>query len=104
MNPVVTNEQLTEINERWEKIRDGTAFPSYPSEGKVKVPAAWLIEKAGFKKGYTTNGVGISENHTLALVNRGGTTKALLALAEEIEREVKRVFSVDLHREANVVQ
>lgn len=104
MNPIIDTGQFSVINGLWEKIGDGTAVPSYPSEGKIKVPAAWLIEKAGFKKGLIKNGAGISENHTLALVNRGGTTKALLALAEEIERGVKKVFGVDLQREANVVQ
>ncbi len=58
----------------------------FPSEGgKVKIPAAWLIEQAGFQKGYAIGAAGISSRHTLALVDRGGATAAeILALAEQI--------------------
>jgi UDP-N-acetylmuramate dehydrogenase len=71
-------------------------FPAGP--GQVKVPAAWLIEQAGFVKGYG-NGAGarISAKHTLAIVNPGGaTTAGLLALAREIAGGVRRMFGVEL--------
>src|SRR5581483_8599721 len=56
--------------------------PSWPeADGRVKTSAAWLIERAGFGRGYGNGKVGISSKHTLALVNRGGaSTTELLAL------------------------
>lgn len=80
--------------------------PSWPaSDGGVKVSAAWLIERAGFTKGYGHgNGVGISTKHTLALTNRGeGTTTALLELAREIRDGVRDRFGVLLHPEPVLV-
>jgi len=68
----------------------------------VKVSAAWLIERAGFVKGYGGGhpGVAISSKHSLALTNRGtGTTAALLALAREIRDGVAKTFEVELHPE-----
>lgn len=103
LNPIVDQQTLLNIAEQWKSIGDGTTVPSFPSEGKVKIPAAWLIEKSGFKKGYKKNGVGISENHTLALVNYGGTVAALLSMAKEVQDKVLQVFGVTLEREANVI-
>ena len=76
--------------------------PSWPGEadGTVKISAAWLIERAGFAKGYGDLHVAISTKHTLALTNRGtGTTAGLLALAREIRDGVRARFAVDLHPE-----
>jgi UDP-N-acetylmuramate dehydrogenase len=67
------------------------------------VPAAWLVEQAGYRKGYSRDGVGLSTRHALALVNRGGTAAQLLAFAEAIERAVFEKFGVKLEREAVVV-
>ncbi len=103
MNPIVDANQFSTIESLWKNSGDGTALSSFASEGKIKISAAWLIEKSGFKKGYTKNGAGISENHTLALVNRGGTTGALLALAEEIQEGVEKKFHLRLHLEPVVV-
>jgi UDP-N-acetylmuramate dehydrogenase len=62
---------------------------------QVKLPAAWLIERAGFAKGYTRGRVGLSGKHTLALVNRGGATAAeLVALMQEIQARVQAQFGV----------
>jgi len=96
MNPIVSAEVFAELKRRWDP-------PSFPAERGVKVPAAWLVENAGFRKGYTRDGVGVSTRHALALVNRGGTTAQLLAFAEEIERTVFEKFGVKLEREAVVV-
>jgi UDP-N-acetylmuramate dehydrogenase len=67
-------------------------------DGKVKVPAAWLIEHAGFGKGYGAPGrARVSSKHTLALINAGGATTAdLLALAREIRDGVHATFGVTL--------
>jgi UDP-N-acetylmuramate dehydrogenase len=79
-------------------------MPRFPaSEGKVKLAAAWLIEQAGFAKGYTRGGVGISHKHALALVNRGGTTRELLALAAAIQDGVRARFGIALEPEPIIV-
>jgi len=81
-------------------VADGSLVPRYPtSDGHFKVPAAWLIEQAGFRKGMTLGGVGISRKHALALVNRGGTATDLLLLEETIRQGVRDVFGVELRRE-----
>ena len=78
-------------------------IPTFAADGGVKVPAAWLVERAGFPKGHRRGGVGISGNHALALVNYGGTTAELLALATSIERTVYDRFGIRLEREPVVV-
>jgi UDP-N-acetylmuramate dehydrogenase len=79
--------------------------PVWPEpDGRVKTSAAWLIERAGFSRGYGNGRVGISSKHTLALVNRGGgTTAELMALAHEIAGGVRERFGVDLHPEPVLV-
>jgi UDP-N-acetylmuramate dehydrogenase len=80
-----------------ERVPDGA--PSYPQEdGTVKTSAAWLIEHAGFSKGYPGSGpVSLSTKHTLALTNRGSATTAeLVALAREIRAGVSARFGIDL--------
>ena len=79
--------------------------PRYEAEpGRWKVPAAWLIERAGFPKGTTYGGVGVSRKHALALVNRGGTTSELLALQARICDAVQDTFGVRLSREPILIQ
>jgi len=104
MNPVVTRSEFERISDRWKADGDGTVIPSFDAGEKLKVPAAWLIERSGFSKGMTKNGVGISDHHSLALVNRGGTAAALMALAEEIRIRVERRFSLRLEMEPVIVQ
>ncbi|HET8759336.1 MAG TPA: UDP-N-acetylmuramate dehydrogenase [Solirubrobacteraceae bacterium] len=79
--------------------------PAWPEgDGRVKTSAAWLIERAGFHRGYGNGRVGISSKHTLALVNRGGATTAeLLALAHEIAAGVHDRFGIALHPEPVLV-
>lgn len=78
-----------------------TAVPFYPApEGSVKIPAAWLIEHAGFHKGFSMGPVGISSRHTLALINRGGATaRDLLALRDHIVNAVMQTFGIQLEPE-----
>lgn len=73
--------------------------------GLVKLPAAWLIEQAGFTKGYQgPDGARISTKHSLALVNPGGaTTEGLVALAREIRDAVRDRFGIELHPEPVLV-
>lgn len=72
--------------------------PRYPAgTGKVKTSAAWLIEQAGFKKGFTMGAAGVSSKHTLALVNRGGAKSAdIVLLARTIRRGVEDMFGIRL--------
>ena len=73
--------------------------PAWPQpDGRVKTSAAWLIEQAGFTKGYGAPGpAALSDKHALALTNRGSaTTGDLLALAGEIRRGVHDRFGIVL--------
>jgi UDP-N-acetylmuramate dehydrogenase len=66
-------------------------------DGRVKASAAWLIERAGFAKGYGQGAAQLSTKHTLALTNRGGASAAeLLSLAREIRAGVQAKFGVEL--------
>lgn len=75
--------------------------PAYPQpDGTVKTSAAWLIERAGFGKGYGDGPARLSTKHTLALTNRGGARTAdLLALAREIRAGVEKEFGIRLENE-----
>lgn len=76
-----------------------------PGAGRVKLSAAWLIDRAGFGKGFAGPGgrVAISGKHTLALVNRGGTTADLLELAAHIRDGVREAFGVTLEPEPMLI-
>ena len=90
-NPIVSDAQFLAIAERFGEI------PGFPfGDFHKKIPAAWLIEHAGFHKGYTLGQAGISANHTLAIVNHGGTAADILALKDVITSKVAEVFDVDL--------
>jgi UDP-N-acetylmuramate dehydrogenase len=83
--------------------------PAWPNpDGTVKTSAAWLIERAGFSKGYgldrNARRVGLSTKHTLALTNRGdATTDDLLALAREVRDGVEEKFGIRLVNEPVLV-
>ncbi|MEO8210440.1 MAG: UDP-N-acetylmuramate dehydrogenase [bacterium] len=99
MNPV-----LNEIEFEKFKSRAGrNDFPFYKTGENFKIPAAWLVEQAGFTKGYKKNGVGISENHSLALININGTSGELLKLAYEIEKKIMEKFGIKLYKEPVIV-
>src|SRR6266516_3284065 len=104
VNPVLSADAFDHLVCRWRAAGEGDGIPTFPADGRVKVPAAWLIEHAGFGKGYRRGGVGISTRHALALVNHGGTAAELLALAQAIERAVYERFGVRLEREPVVVE
>jgi UDP-N-acetylmuramate dehydrogenase len=79
--------------------------PRWPAgDGRVKTSAAWLIEQAGFARGYGDGRVGLSNKHTLALVNRGGaTTTEVVAFAAHIRDGVRSRFGVTLDVEPALV-
>jgi UDP-N-acetylmuramate dehydrogenase len=97
-NPVVDGNSLAAIAAA---LPPGTGVPHYPAEdGKVKLAAAWLLEQAGFQKGYGVGRAGISSRHTLALINRGGArAEDILGLSAEIVARVEAKFGVRLERE-----
>lgn len=69
-------------------------------DGKVKLPAAWLLERAGFLRGTTLGNAGISSKHTLALINRGGASSADIgALRDRIVGKVLHEFGITLEQE-----
>jgi len=93
VNPIVALEQFEKLQERYRDI------PSFAAGSDVKIPAAWLVENAGFAKGYRHGGVGVSQKHALALINCGGTTRELLELAARIQQRVQELFGIALERE-----
>jgi UDP-N-acetylmuramate dehydrogenase len=100
VNPVLSASAYQSIVDDW----DGPAPIAWPgTDGLVKMSAAWLIEHAGFGKGYARPGAAISGKHTLALTNRGGTTADLLALAREVRDGVHARFGVTLRPEPVLV-
>jgi len=103
-NPVVSLESLTKIEKIASKICS-EKVPRY-SVGKecYKVPAAWLIEKTGFGKGFTKGNAGLSTKHTLAITNRGNcSAREILELKKEIQDRVRITFGVSLLAEPNFV-
>jgi UDP-N-acetylmuramate dehydrogenase len=92
-NPIITEKEFVELQARTE-----LNIPRYPAPvGKVKTAAAWLIEQAGFSKGYSLGSAGLSTKHTLALVNKGDArAEHILRLAREIRLRVHDKFGVDL--------
>lgn len=74
--------------------------PHFPVGENVKIPAAWLIERAGFAKGFSLGQAGISANHTLAIINRGGAKAAeIINLKERIQDTVSQKFGILLQPE-----
>lgn len=93
-NPVVTWDKCREVERSFDRV------PHFAFGDRVKIPAAWLIEKAGFHKGFTLGNAGISTNHTLALINRGDATAAeMIALKEMIQEAVTEKFGIALEPE-----
>ncbi|MGI5137723.1 MULTISPECIES: UDP-N-acetylmuramate dehydrogenase [unclassified Streptomyces] len=101
-NPILTDEEFAAFLSRvQERLGAEVAPPAYAAgEGHTKTSAAWLIDKAGFTKGYGSGRARISTKHTLALTNRGGaTTEDLLALAREVVAGVRDAFGITLVNE-----
>ncbi len=96
-----TNPLLTEDHRERIASAAGEPVPGFAVPGaRVKVPAAWLIDRAGFKRGDADGSVGISSRHTLAIVNRGGASASdVLRLAVRIKRRVADLFDVLLQPE-----
>ncbi len=98
-NPLVTDQDLAAICRRWADAGHDEPVPVFPAAGMHKLPAGWLVERAGFPRGLRRGGAGISTKHALALVNYGGSTGDLLALASDIQAGVLSAFNVKLEME-----
>lgn len=98
-NPVVLENMFEALDRRM--LTRGLVMPSYPAgEGMRKLSAAWLVEQAGFTKGFTRGAVGISTRQALAIVNRGGATAAeIVSLKDEIQSRVLAEFGIELQPE-----
>lgn len=93
-NPSLNHQQLDDI------VKKYPAIPVYQiSDNKVKIPAAWLIDQAGWK-GYRTGGVGVHDKQALVLVNYGGGNGQQIAiLANAIQSDINARFNLELERE-----
>lgn len=102
-NPVLSSEEFAAFKHRCLQLGK-ESVATFPAGKDVKLPAAWLVEQSGFGKGYRRGGVGISSNHSLALVNFNGTTAELLGLAADIQAGVFDTFGIRLEREPVLVR
>lgn len=106
-NPIVADGDVDTVLARIRDVLgDDVRIPRFPATGGNKLSAAWLIERAGFSKGY--GGVGgrarLSTKHTLAVTNRGAASTAdLLALAREVRDGVAQRFGITLRPEPLLV-
>jgi UDP-N-acetylmuramate dehydrogenase len=98
MNPVVDEAVYARL------LGEYPDMPHYPAAaGKVKIPAAWLIDRAGWK-GRTVGHAGVHDRQALVLVNRGGATgDEVMQLAAMICASVKEKFGVEIHPEVNYI-
>jgi UDP-N-acetylmuramate dehydrogenase len=98
-NPIVPAQTLTTLAA--ELHLESSTIPHWPaSNGCIKLPAAWLLERAGFHKGFSLGEAGISSRHTLALINRGSATHAdIVALRNRIQQTVHDRFGIPLEQE-----
>lgn len=97
-NPIIPYQQYNELLKSYPEI------PSYPvNSAMLKIPAAWLIEKAGWK-GKRIGNVGVHSQQALVIINPGGGTgKEVYDLSEKIIKSVQEKFGVNLEREVNVI-
>jgi UDP-N-acetylmuramate dehydrogenase len=98
-NPVIPSANLPQIALNAECRSEDV--PRYPAgDGLVKLAAAWLVEQAGFHKGFGMGRAAISSRHTLALVNLGDATAAeLIALRDAVMTAVENKFDIQLEQE-----
>ncbi|HKS39064.1 MAG TPA: UDP-N-acetylmuramate dehydrogenase [Blastocatellia bacterium] len=95
VNPVVTLEEFERVKT---SMADKAEVPAFPvADDRVKLSAAWLIERAGFARGYRHGNVGTSTRHALAIINRGGgTAREVIELKELIQSRVMDAFGIAL--------
>lgn len=98
MNPVVSDEKFLQLKSDYPDI------PSYPMPNGVKVPAGWLIEKAGWK-GRSLGRAAVHQHQALVLVNLGGADSSeITALSDAVRQSVREKFGVDIFPEVNFIR
>jgi UDP-N-acetylmuramate dehydrogenase len=107
-NPILSAAAFERLEARAvQRLGDGGPKPPRfrDPDGNIKTSAAWLIEHAGFGKGYAMPGpAALSTKHTLAVTNRGGATaEDVVALAREVRDGVRDAFAVTLVNEPVLV-
>lgn len=107
-NPIISEKENQTFLQRAQAsgaLKEGERVPTYPAgSGRVKLSAAWLIERGGFRKGFTYGNVGISNKHTLAIVNRGGgTAREVRELVKMIQQKVFDTFGILIVPEPNFI-
>lgn len=97
-NPIISKVQFKLLQENFPNV------PSYPvSENDIKIPAGWLIEKAGFK-GKRFGNYGVHKNQALVLVNYGGAKGSdILKLSKLIQKTISRIFNISIEAEVNIL-
>lgn len=100
MNPVLSKDKFMNLSNKHKVLLDA---PLYPSGDSVKTSAAWLIEKAGFSRGCNYKGAGLSQNHVLAIVNRGGSSADVIELSDVIRSAVYLSTEILLQTEPEIV-
>ncbi len=97
-NPVITAEKYAALSADYPDI------PGYSlAKDRVKVPAAWLIEKVGWK-GYRSGDAGVYNRHALVLVNYGNASGSeIRKLAAAISQSVKTIFDIEIEREVTMI-
>lgn len=105
MNPLLGEAEMEALDAAIARRLPGAHIPRFAKPGGgVKIPAAWLIERSGFARGYAAGPVALSENHVLAIVNHGGATAHdVLALARTIRDRVRDLFGITLTTEPVLV-
>ena len=99
MNPVIPKAQYDALCALYPDM------PHYSAgEGRVKVPAGWLIDRCGWK-GKTRGRVGVHAKQALVLVNLGGATgEEVRRLAEDVARSVEEKFGIRISPEVNYIE
>ena len=97
-NPIISLDHFIKLKSQFSDI------PSYPiNKSKIKVPAGWLIEKAGFK-GLKLDNYGVHDKQALVLVNFGGASGQQISdLSKSIQEVVKKIFKINLTAEVNII-
>ncbi len=103
-NPIVTAAQFKDIEAIFPGNGGGTAWSWPVPTGEVKISAAYLIQRAGFERGYRKGKVGLSPYHTLILINCGGaTSRELVDFAVQVQHRVLERFGALLQPEARLI-
>ena len=104
MNPIVDRKAFEAFLPRAQAIAGEGKIPNFPAGDDVKLSAAWLIEHAGFHKGFVHGGVGLSSKHSLAVINReGGSAREVRELVSMIQAGVRERFGVEILPEPNFI-